>query len=166
MTFSSQKYQGEVTFVDAGNNISRMVLEIRTTTIAGAQGIMAAAIADIEALSQAYAQSYSVREVFTNDTARPSPATGEVEEKLVLTLSLDTPGKKGNITIPAPVDAVFGAPGTSGYNVADVANALITALTDKYQVTGGAFYLSDGESASDTNTVLAGRRTHRASSRG
>jgi hypothetical protein len=64
------------------------------------------------------------------------------------------------------VDSIFGAPGTSGYNVADVSNALITALTDKYQITGGAFYLSDGESAADTNTVLAGRRTHRASSRG
>jgi len=166
VTFTSQKYQGEMTFVDAGNNISKMVVEIRATTLAGAAGIMAANVANFEALSQAYLQSYSVRQVFSNDTARPSPAVGEIEEKLVLTLQLATAGKKGTITIPAPVDAVFGSPGTSAYNVADVANGLITAVTDDYQVTGGSFYLSDGESASDTNTVLAGRRTHRASSKG
>jgi hypothetical protein len=166
MSFSSQKFQGEVSFIDAGNNVSRMVLEIRTATLAGAAGIMAAAIADIVALTQAYVQNYSVRQVFSNDDARPSPAVGEVEEKLVLSIALDTPGKKGTIVVPAPVNSIFGAPGTSGYNVADVADALITALTDKYQVTGGSFYLSDGESASDTNTVLAGRRTHRSSSNG
>jgi len=166
VTFTSQKYQGEMTFVDAGNNISKMVVEIRATTLAGAAGIMAANIANFAAASKAYLQSYSVRQVFTNDDARPSPAVGEIEEKLVLTLALATAGKKGNITIPAPVDAVFGAPGSGAYNVADVTNSIITNITDDYQVTGGSFYLSDGESAADTNTVLGGRRTHRASSRG
>ena len=56
-----------------------------------------------------------------------------------------------------------GAPGFSGYDSVDGANALLIAFMDNFKETGGAFSISDGEQIADTGSFKAGRRVHRKS---
>jgi len=162
---STARFFASVTFLDAGNNQSVMEVEVRAANITAAEGIMAAQIADFVAVSDAYIVSYAVREQFVNDAVR-TPA-GEIEEKAVITLNLATAPKKAVLVIPAPKATIFaGAPGTNAYNDVDPADAAVVALIADYVETAGVFYLSDGESAADTNTFIKGKRTHRASGRG
>jgi len=159
------RFFASVVFLDAGNNQSTMDIEVRAANITAAEGVMAAQIADLVAVTEAYIVSYAVREQFVNDAVRV-PA-GEVEEKAVITLNLATAPKKGVVVIPAPAPGIFaGAPGTNAYNDVDPNDAAVIALVADYVTTAGVFYLSDGESAADANTFIKGRRTHRSSSRG
>jgi hypothetical protein len=89
-----------------------------------------------------------------------------VEEKAVLTLQLETAGKKATFTIPAPKDTLFVAASGPNYNVVDGADSAIVALVGDFLTTGGSFYISDGETVADTGGFIKGRRTHRASSKG
>jgi hypothetical protein len=158
MAFTSVGFEAEITFIDQGNDLSKVRVGVGGADIAAAEAIVAANIADWVAVTKAYVQSYSVREVFANGAAR-TPA-GQVEEKAVLTVALTTTPKKGIITIPAPIDAMFGASGTTAFNQVNTANSLVLALVGDYQV--GGFSLSDGENVPASGALLAGQRTHRS----
>ncbi|MCK5613838.1 hypothetical protein KAR91_68875, partial [Candidatus Pacearchaeota archaeon] len=63
-------------------------------------------------------------------------------------------GKKANIKVPGPVDALFGAEGTQGFNVLDTDNALILTYHAMFEA-AGIVYVSDGE---DAETLISGKR--------
>jgi len=157
------RYFASITFEDQGSDLSRMDVEVGGADIAAAEAIVAANIADFVAITKAYIVGYAVREEFTNGAAR-TPA-GQVEEKAVLTLALSTAPKKAIFTIPAPVDSIFGASGTTDFNHVTTSNALVQALVGDF--TAGGFKLSDGENVGTLPAaVLRGVRTHRSSGRG
>lgn len=164
MAFSTTgRHFASITFEDQGNNLSRMEVEVGGADISAAEAIVAANIADFVAVTKSYIVGYSVREEFVNGAAR-TPA-GEVEEKAVLTLALATAPKKAVLVIPAPVDAIFGASGTSDFNRVVTSNTLVQALAGDFLA--GGFMISDGENiAALPGAVLKGVRTHRSSGRG
>jgi len=162
MAFNSVGFEAEITFIDQGNDLSKVRVGVGGADIAAAEVIVAANIADWVAVTKAYVQSYSVREVFTNDAAR-TPA-GQIEEKAVLSVALETSPKKAIITIPAPIDAMFGATGTTDFNKVTLTNSLVLALVGDF--VAGGFTLSDGENVPATGALLKGVRTHRSSSKG
>lgn len=159
---TSGRFFMSLTYIDQGNNLSKVEVEIDAADIAAAETIAANDINDFVNMTKAYIQSYTVREEFVNGAAR-TPA-GEVEEKAVITLQLVTPLKKAILTVPAPVDAAFGASGTSAYNDVIPTQTLVQALAGDFV---SDFFISDGEHAAVTpGCVLKGKRTHRSSSRG
>lgn len=164
MAFNSVGFEITVTLIDRGDNVTHMRFGVGGADIAAAETIAAANIADLVAVTKAYVVGYSVSEKFANDAARTPSANGEIEEKAVVTVNLETAPKKAILTIPAPVDTLF--VGTSGdnWNQVDIADSLLVAWVGDF-VSGG-FTLSDGENVPATNAIVKGRRVHRASSRG
>lgn len=165
MAFTSAGFEAEITYIDSGNNLSKQTIGVRGADIDAAETNMAAQINDFIACTDAFVQSYTVREKFVNGATRV-PA-GEVEEKAVVTVNLSTLPKKAILTIPAPKATMFaGAAGTDGYNQVQITTGPLAALLGDFLLTGGSFFISDGESLADTNYFVKGRRTHRASGRG
>jgi transcription elongation factor Elf1 len=162
MAFPSNGFAASITFLDAGNKRSVIQVGVAGADIAAAEAIVAANINDYVNVTDAYVESYAVREVFLNDAAR-TPA-GEVEMKASITVNLTTPGKRGLISIPAPKATLFGAIGTENYDIVDSADALVIALIGDFE--SGGFSLSDGENVPAANAFVKGRRVHRSSSFG
>lgn len=160
MTFSSSMFQAEVSVIDAGNNISKLLYELQGADIDAAETSALAIVTDLVAVTKAYVQSYRVTEVFTNDTARAvPPAASVISEKALLSLQLTTPGKKAIMYIPAPIDAMFGTAGTDDYDKVTTSNAAVLALVNDFTV-GAQGYVSDGENVVN-NGLLAGQRVTR-----
>ena len=159
MTFTSRRFEMECTVVDAGNNISKVRFGVTGADIDAAETSALAILTDFIALTKAYVESYRVTEVFTNDTSRGTPAASVVSEKALLSLQLDTPGKKAIMYIPAPIDAIFGAAGTDDYDKVNTGNALVLAFVNDF-TTGGQGTVSDGEVVVN-NGILRGDRVTR-----
>lgn len=164
MAFNSVGFEAVVTLLDRGDNMTHMRFGVGGADIAAAEAILAANINDLVAVTKAYVVSYSVSEKFANDAARTPANNGEIEEKAVITVNLETSPKKAILTIPAPVDTLF--VGTSGdnWNTVDIADSLLVAWVGDF--VAGGMSLSDGENVPATNAIVKGRRTHRSSSRG
>lgn len=164
MAFNSAGFEITVSLLDRGDNLTHMRFGVGGADIAAAEVIAAANIADIVAVTKAYVVGYTIAEKFVNDAARTPANNGEIEEKAVITVNLETSPKKAILTIPAPVDTLF--VGTSGdnWNTVDIADSLLVAFVGDFEA--GGFSLSDGENVAATNSIVKGRRTHRSSSRG
>jgi hypothetical protein len=164
MAFNSAGFEATVSFLDRGDNLTHMRFGVDGADIAAAEVIIAANIADIVAVTKAYVVGYSIAEKFTNDAARTKSANGEIEEKAVITVNLETAPKKAILTIPAPVDTIFAGADGDLWNTVDGADSLLVAFLGDFA--SGGFQLSDGEHVPSTGFFVKGRRTHRSSSKG
>lgn len=160
MAYTGGTFMLEVSVIDAGNNISTLHAQIDAADMAAALTIAAADINDFQNVTDAYVQSYAVREVFLNGATR-TPA-GNNRIKAVITVALETAPKKAIITVPAPKDTLFvGAPGTKKYDDVDVADSLVVALCGNFV---SDLFISDGEHVTSASpSILDGKRASRSS---
>jgi hypothetical protein len=149
-----------VTLLDAANVPSTLEYQLRAADMAAALTAATEIIGDLVPLTQSKIKAYQVGERYVEDAFTPAAAGANNKIKGLVTGLIDgEPSKSAVFAIPAPVDAIFGTPGTKGYNIIDLANALITDYSNDFRAAGQA-YISDGE---DLGTLTEGRRVTRAS---
>jgi len=156
MAIVTNHFEITVKLVDEGANFSTMTFQCRDAAYADAVLAKTALVAALDAVTDCVIQRVSINEVWAND-AFAYPTGVETANKLSMTVELAGGiGKKANIKVPGPIDALFGASGTAGFNTLDTSNAAIGTYTDLFKA-GGDFYISDGE---DLSVLISGKRIH------
>ena len=169
MAFTGGSYFVNISFVDSGMNVTRKRVQLVAATMTDALASAASIVGRFVAVSADYIVNYTVEQEFSNDAAGypPTSDAAENQTRALLTVALTTIPKKAALEIPAPLDAIFGPAGTSGFNIVDLTNAAVKALVNDFNA-GQSAYISDGESTLNTGAggLVAGRRIHRGSSNG
>ncbi len=156
MAIVTDHFEITIKLVDEGANFSTLTFQCRDAAYADCVTAKTALIAALDAITNCVIQRVSINEVWKND-AFAYPAGVETANKLSMTVELAGGiGKKANIKVPGPIDAMFGASGTAGYNSLDTGNAAIITYTNLFKAAGD-FYVSDGE---DLETLISGKRIH------
>lgn len=161
-------YELVVQFADVGRNTTTRTYRMQSDIVTAAAAATAAAnlLTDLAAVSKLPIKGYRLVDVFADSAFVGTADSGaEAEKALLLTLPIfGNPLKSGTIDVPAPVDAIMGAPNTTAYNTAVLDAPLLTAFLDNF-ITAGEFTLSDGEVAA-TSTATAGKRVSKRSTKG
>lgn len=156
MAILTDHFEITIKLVDEGANHSTLTFKCRDTAYADVVTAKTALIAALDAVTDCVIQRVSINEVWQND-AFAYPSGVETANKLSITAELAGGiGKKANMKIPGPIDAMFGASGTAGFNTLNTANAAIITYTNLFKAAGD-FYISDGE---DFETLISGKRIH------
>ena len=156
MAIVADHFEITVKLVDEGANYSTLTFQCQDTLYAGVVVDMATLIAALANVTDCIVQRVSVNEVYKND-AFAYPSGVETANKLSMTIELEGGiGKKANLKIPGPKDALFGASGTAGFNTLDTSNANILTYCALFD-NGDEFYISDGEFH---ETLISGKRIH------
>lgn len=156
MAIVADHFEITIKLVDEGANFSTMTFQCRDTLYADVVTAKTALVAALDAVTNCVIQRVSINEVWAND-AFAYPSGVETANKLSITAELaGGVGKKANMKIPGPIDAMFGASGTAGFNTLDTSNAAIITYTNLFK-SAGDFYISDGE---DFETLVSGKRIH------
>ena len=156
MAIVTDHFEITVKLVDEGANFSTLTFQCRDTLYADVVIAKTALVAALDAVTNCVIQRVSINEIWAND-AFAYPTGVETANKLSMTAELTGGiGKKANLKVPGPIDAMFGASGTAGFNVLDTSNALILTYTDLFKAAGD-FYISDGE---DLSVLISGKRIH------
>lgn len=154
MAIVTDHFEITVKLVDAGANFSTLTFVCQDTVYANVVIDKTALVAALEAITDCVIQRVSINEVWKND-AFAYPSEVKVSDKLSATIELEGGiGKKANLKVPGPIDAMFGAEGTKGFNVLDTANAAFLTYVALFE-NGEEFYISDGEFA---ETLIGGKR--------
>lgn len=156
MSIVTDHFEITVKLVDEGANFSTLTFQCRDTAYADVVTAKTALVAALLNVTDCVIQRVSINEVWAND-AFAYPEGVETANKLSMTVELAGGiGKKGNIKVPGPKPALFGASGTAGFNTLNTANAAILTYTDLFKA-AGEFYTSD---ADDLETLISGKRIH------
>ncbi len=156
MAIVTSHFEITVKLVDEGANFSTLTFYPRDTVYADVVTAKTALVAALDAITDCTIQRVSINEVWKND-AFSYPSGVETANKLSMTVELAGGiGKKANIKVPGPIDAMFGASGTAGFNTLDTSNAAVITYTNLFKAAGD-FYVSDGE---DLETLISGKRIH------
>ena len=156
MAIVASHFEITARLVDEGANFSTMRFQCRDTAYADVVVAKTNLVAALDAVTDCVIQRVTISEVWSND-AFAYPTDVETANKLSMSIELTGGlGKKANLKVPGPVDGIFGASGTAGFNVLDTANALILTYVALFE-SGGEFYISDGE---DAETLISGKRIH------
>lgn len=156
MAIVADHFEITIKLVDEGANFSTMTFQCRDSLYADVVTAKTALVAALDAITNCVIQRVSINEVWAND-AFAYPSGVETANKLSITAELaGGVGKKANMKIPGPIDAMFGASGTAGFNTLDTSNAAIITYTNLFK-SAGDFYISDGE---DFETLVSGKRIH------
>jgi len=155
-------------WVDTGNNkTSRDFDLVATDTADDAAAVftdVAAILAAYIAASDAVMTNYSVGKRFAEGSVT-LPAAAEVENNLQVSAKIaGIPNKSAVFEIPAPKVTLFQATTGVGYNQADFADTLLSAVVALYTVAGNKAYISDGEQI--TVQGIKGKRVHHKSNKG
>ena len=154
MAIVTDHFEITVKLVDEGARHSTKTYQCQDAAYADVIIAKTALVAALAGVTNCVIQRISVNEVWKND-AFAYPADVKVGDKASLTIELEGGiGKKANIKIPGPVDAMFGAQGTSGFNEVDTANVALGTYVDMFE-NGAEFYVSDGEFF---ETLIKGKR--------
>lgn len=180
MALASAGYFCRAVVTDAsGINRATRNFDIVGADLATAATNAASLITLLDAVTEGLIIGYTVGQKFEEDTATTAAAGVQVENEAVVSVNLETEGKKSTLRIPAPDPAIF--LGTTGEdsNTVDSTNAalvaFVEAFTDKTGYTSpGAdaiALLSDGEkvkpdNVNDKPSIRHGKRAHRASRKG
>ncbi len=156
MAIVTDHFEITIKLVDEGANYSSLTFQCRDTVYADVVIAKTTLVAALQAITDCVIQRVSINEVWKND-AFAYPSGVETANKLSMTVELAGGiGKKANIKVPGPIDAMFGASGTAGFNVLDTSNADIITYTNLFK-SAGDFYVSDGE---DLTVLISGKRIH------
>lgn len=160
MTLVSQKFEVTITLRDSGLDETNKTYQLRAADMASALTAAADFVAVFKTVTQAKVDGYRVSQVFAEDA--PENIAGDTVRnsvQAVITVSLATsPLKRGTITIPAPVNALFSATSGAGSDTIDNSAALVLGIVGEFQAAGNV-YLSDGEAAAAIPNIKGGRRT-------
>ena len=113
-------------------------------------------LAALGLMSDATIVSYAIQKVFDENAIVLTP-TAENAIKALMTFQLEDRPAKANLSVPAPKAGVFAAPTGPDSKIVDKGNAGVLAFEALF-LTGGACYLSDGETADD---LIKGRKVSR-----
>jgi len=156
MAIVADHFEVTVKLVDEGTNFSTLTFECQDTVYADVVTAKTALLAALANVTGCIVRRVSINEIWKND-APSYPSGVETANKLSMTVGLDGGiDKKGNLKLPGPLDALFGASGTAGFNVLDTSNAAILTYTAMFE-SGNEFYLSDGDTL---ESLISGKRIH------
>ena len=168
MALVSAGFEMHVMLTDSsGKDFAKLVYKFIAGTTAATAATNGATIRTrLATVTDAVVRSYSILERFVED-ALALPANIEIENRaLVVARVSGDPTKTANVVIPAPNIGIFQGATGSGRNIVDTADSNLLTYLGTFQNTGGLATLSDGEMLDDTNVIVSGKRTHRASSDG
>jgi hypothetical protein len=155
------KYTVDLHFKDSGANDTHRTIEIDAEDISEALTNAVLIRAAYAAASDAHIVAYSIAAHYYDDAFELPAAGVQCENTGQVTLQLLNAAKTGTIDIPALKDICYVAEQGPNANIVDIADALVTNVTDLYDATGEAF-LSDGEKSQGP---LKGVRVHTRSGR-
>ncbi len=156
MAIVTSYFEITVRLVDEGTNHSTLRFKCQDTLYADVVTAKTALVAALDAITDCEIQRVKITEVWKND-AFSYPADVETANKLSMTIELEGgEGKKANLKVPGPIDAMFGTSGSAGFNTLNTANAAILTYVALFE-SGNEFYISDGEFA---ETLISGKRIH------
>lgn len=147
-----------VTVIDNSNVKSVLKYKFATSTYATALTDAGTVIAALEAFTNLQVKGYAVETRFYDDAFTAGAGNAKVKGVVSGVIS-GNPTKSADYTVPDPVDAVLGTPGTRGYNVIDTANSIVSDYSALFQ-SGGKVKISDGEVLGN---VTGGKRVTRGS---
>lgn len=154
MAIVTSHFEITVKLVDEGANHSTLTYQCQDTAYADVVIAKTALVAALDAITDCVIQRVSINEVWKND-AFAYPSDVETHTKLSATVELEGGiGKKANFKIPGPIDAMFGASGTAGFNTLNTGYAAILTYCAMFE-NGNEFYISDGEFL---ETLISGKR--------
>jgi hypothetical protein len=168
MAFIDKGWHLDLTFEDAGANVTTRRFELVATDDAGDLTDVIAAVQVIVAAWVAASDAVLIKQTLGKDSVEDSvvlPTTSvNVEENLQVSAKIfGTPNKSAVFEIPAPKIAMFVATSGPGRNQALFSNALLANVVNIYDDTGEA-YISDGEQI--TAQGIKGKRVHHKSTKG
>jgi len=137
-------FQATVTLADSFDRRSTKRFEGDFADFATAQSALVLLVSDLDALSMAAVQAYSVGQ--KDDYAGSLVAGANLDAGITLSV-LKADNEKAVLKVPAPVLTVVNADGT-----VDITDALVTDYTDNW--TAGTWKVSDGEEVTD---LLSGK---------
>lgn len=156
MAIVADHFEITVKLVDEGANFSTLTFQCQDTTYAAVVIAKTTLVAALDAVTDCEIQRVSINEVWKND-AFAYPSDVETACKLSMTIELEGGiGKKANLKVPGPIDAMFGASGTGGFNTLNTSNAAILTYVAMFD-NAAEFYISDGEFH---ETLISGKRIH------
>ncbi|GAJ06501.1 unnamed protein product, partial [marine sediment metagenome] len=133
MAIVTDHFEVTVKLVDEGANHSTLTFQSQDAAYADVVVAKTALVAALEAITDCVIQRISINEVWKND-AFAYPAGVETANKLSATVELEGGiGKKANIKVPGPKDALFGASGTAGFNTLDTSNAAFITYCELFE---------------------------------
>lgn len=147
METAMPEYNYTMSYIDANGAGTQKRFSGVFADYATARAAADAMLAAAQALTDAYIYKDSLAE--TTLIVGAASASSNVFERASATTVLDTPGKKYNLVMPAPVEAVF-----SGNSLL-VDSLLWTNFTDNLAI--GEFTVSDGEHVDGT---ISGKRIY------
>lgn len=102
------------------------------------------------AVTQGKITRFEVVQTYVSDAS--GTGAGDHDDKAIVSINLETLGKRANLYIPAPASTIFVGDGAYGpeSETVDPADSALLAYLALYKATGGTLLLSDGEKASDT----------------
>jgi hypothetical protein len=169
MAFAFYKYFLNMTFADNGGNTTTRRVEIDGGLLGvELQGNVDIVVNRMVAATDARLTGFTIESTYRNDD-QSLPASGvQIEDLALLTLQLDTFGKKATFSVPAPKPAIFVALVGEDANKVDPNDPVVQDIVDMFVAGSGQARLSDGEStlAHDAGGFVRGRRTHRGSTKG
>jgi hypothetical protein len=157
MAIVTKGFELSISVADNGANVSTLSWEANTavvTDFATAVTARDGLVTDLSAITDSIIIGTRLTEVQYEDSVAYPVAGVENENKASISYLITGTNEVGNLKIPAPVQDIFVSPTGPSANVVDVGDALVTAYTDNFRVTGG-WAVSDGQSL---QTVLKGKR--------
>ena len=147
MAFVTTGFFLDVTLVDYGANETHKSWEMTAANAAAAVTDAATVVAALEAVTDAEAISYSIRQNYIEDTFVAPTIVNPVSVVASITALIDGAGnKKANLSIPSPSITIF--QDTTG-DAADLVDGAAVATYLALFQTGGELLISDGEVLGD-----------------
>jgi len=163
MAWLEQSFRLVVKVIDNGLNEATITYEMTAATHVAALTDALLIIGILEEVCAAATVSYSINQMFVNDSlVIPASAAVQVEAKALLIMRDGTnPVKKHIARIPAPETDVFLATDGDGANIVDVTHQHVIDYNNMFDATGEC-YISDGESVKSDGPIKGRRVTHRS----
>ena len=154
----------------AGLRLTMTYADLAALSTGVTAGDITGLIADLDAVTDGKIVSYSMGEMFAEDTAPLGAAGSEVEAKASMSCAIaGDPTKKVTLYIPAPTDGVFLGTTGENRNIVDTTATIVQSWLNNFSTAGDNLAtVSDGESIADPTAAgnFKGKRIHRGSKKG
>lgn len=160
MAFVSLGFRASFTLIDVGNDPTVKTYELRAASAAVAQTAAEDILPILEAVTNSKVGTYTVSQVFAEDAFIPPVVAGARNsmQALISVAIASNPLKTADLSIPAPVAAVFESTTGPNSDIVDSEAAIVIAYVDMFKAAGLA-YISDGETVAANSQTRGIRRT-------
>jgi len=165
MAIASDGFVLDVVLVDGGANTANMSFPLTAADYATAVTDAGSIIGALGPITGAVIKTYTIREVFIENSLTLPGAGVHVENRALVNLQLSSnPLKTAQRVIPAAVDDIYQGLSGKSLNRVDVNNVELRTFIGLYHA-GGEVTISDGESVapSPNGGIIDGVRAHRKS---